>query len=1210
MKRPPLFSQVRKPLFWVSLALSLSFHVGGLYLFIRHSSSFLHVRSLEQKYRQNHPKIALLTPDGTPQALSQPPLSCSYPALQQSLSLCTPLTSSFPPLLEQTLDLEKKNRQLHGTQRRTSLTSLTHVNWKLQLPPFSVAELKKDSGPLAVSHMPFKWEKEKQKYTYCPDPEIFETKCPTELQKDFFYDTKCAFPILSIPTQSILKKHTWEGKSQSEVTFPSLDEMNKLTCSLGPLFPFEEIKERGTEPVQEKIFLEKTLCPQAHLIDRVTAYRPDFLETSKTIPPLSFLPRIPRESPPSVFKADCHVPLLMGLISKEVALNKESPQDTKKNGTAHQLKKEKGNLPLQKPLIPLDIGKEDTPHFLNIFSSIQSPSLSPFAPILPKKSSLPQIPSTPFKQFDQKPQKLCDDFVTIKAPYYFPCKEDAKAHSFAKMELTSLCLDIHTKTPKVSLFLYEHQIPFPIFAAANKPRSSAPLISKQIHFSSKSASLPPVQLSEMTEKKGAKRAKYIPSLPGEEEALPLPFCWNQNKQIPLVEKKESFQWPWKDQVSPLYFSCIPYSPLIRSRYAKPKKLIYTPCSKLPKIRQGELIPTAPHKIFSMEKEEKAISNLCWKQSKDPLIVGKKGWGEGRKSFEPLLETQMHKPLPSFPPSSISGGISMSHKREQAEKTIEIPPSSIPKIEQKSEPPLRVTHEISPLEKEADVQCQHSFWQPPHLPFFLDKGIEFDKKRIHFVEKKGALCEIFAPISSPPVFQGQISIHAPFTASIAQIPEIDRPLLLGVELKELKGQMPWDREGVENHLIEKMITSKNLGALQPQIDSLASEDKQLGHSSILKEAFPLSKPNFQAREQDASLSKGEDFIEALQGDLQMVSFQNHFTADVAYVENPNGSGYHFALTLQPNEKWDYAPPEQNFIFILDRSGSIKKHRYHTFKAALIKAIPYMNKGDSFNIILADSEIVSMSKTPLVWTPKVIKEVRTYLSQREYRGYFADKSGFRMLTEMTKFFDPNKENVVLFLTDGQSFKNIKKQRALFKKLSQKSRRGFSLFTAAASQGNNTTMLGLVSALNNGEFMYSSTHAAFPRKFAILIKHIKNLFAKDMHLQALPKNKASIQLYPSKAAYPPLYADHSYTVYGSTDKLEDFDLIVQGRLQRQWIHIKQHISFEDAKRAGHELQRRCALQRAYAHYFDYLENNDPHVLKQAEALLHHYQLHSNIR
>ncbi|WP_194847746.1 VWA domain-containing protein [Candidatus Neptunochlamydia vexilliferae] len=336
-------------------------------------------------------------------------------------------------------------------------------------------------------------------------------------------------------------------------------------------------------------------------------------------------------------------------------------------------------------------------------------------------------------------------------------------------------------------------------------------------------------------------------------------------------------------------------------------------------------------------------------------------------------------------------------------------------------------------------------------------------------------------------------------------------------------------------------------------------------------------------------------------LETATYDNEFETEVHYAKREDGKGYHFAVKMRPNKELSFGSPNQHVIFVVDGSSSIKKHRFGTFKEGVARALPYLREGDSFNIIVADSKLVPFSKSPMRYSKNSIAKAKRFLHERTYRGYFINYDAFDLLAKVTNYFDPERENIVVLLTDGHSFSTLKHHKEDFQELSEASKGRFSVFTATASQNNNLSMLDLVSTFNNGELMYSKTHAAFSRQLARLVRHIEHFVAKDVHIHTTSrKQDEGIEFYPNANTLPSLYSDHPYIVYGTIDELKDFDLILQGRSGEQWINVKQHITFRGAEKASYSIQKGFALQQAYICYDYFLKKDNPFFLSEAERIL----------
>ncbi|MDJ0652378.1 MAG: hypothetical protein QNJ27_05170 [Simkaniaceae bacterium] len=389
--------------------------------------------------------------------------------------------------------------------------------------------------------------------------------------------------------------------------------------------------------------------------------------------------------------------------------------------------------------------------------------------------------------------------------------------------------------------------------------------------------------------------------------------------------------------------------------------------------------------------------------------------------------------------------------------------------------------------------------------------------------------------------------------------------------------------LENYHKETLVASAAIALVNPELESSLSdsEKRSLNQSSRFTNAFLTEIPP--------------------PSHLETVSYHNEFETSVHYSKKEEGRGYLFSIQIKPSQNLHFASPNQHYIFVVDRSSSIKKHRFEVFKEGVGRALSYLEKGDSFNIVIADTEMIPLSETPTPWSKGSVSKARGFLTNQNYRGFFIHYNAFELLANVSNYFAPDKENIVVLLTDGHAFKSFQDHKNDFKKLSQESKGKFSIFTATASQGNNLLMLDLLSTFNSGELVYSKTNASFSRQLSVLIKRIESFIAKDIHINVTSiTNETKIAFYPNEKLLLSLYANRPYTVYGCIDELKDFALILQGRCGDKWINIKQTISFKHPKQATHSIKKRMAMQKAYAYYDLFLKNEDPSLLKKAQSIL----------
>lgn len=394
-----------------------------------------------------------------------------------------------------------------------------------------------------------------------------------------------------------------------------------------------------------------------------------------------------------------------------------------------------------------------------------------------------------------------------------------------------------------------------------------------------------------------------------------------------------------------------------------------------------------------------------------------------------------------------------------------------------------------------------------------------------------------------------------------------------------------------------------------------QENQASSGAIALAIPPLQeKPN---HEETKTLNQSSRFTNAFLTEipppshLNTVTYHNEFETSVHYTKREDGKGYQFAIKMQPREDFHFSSPHQNFIFVIDGSSSIQKHRYATFKEGVARAIGYLQEGDTFNIIVADAKVTPLSKKSLSYNRKSVREAQHFLEENKYRGFFINYNAFDLLADVSDYFDPNRENIVVLLTDGHSFKTIQEHKEDFQELASASKGRFSIYTATASQGNNLSMLDLVSTFNSGELMYSKTNAAFSRQLARLVKHVEHVVAKDIRIEpTMAQRDSGIAFYPSHESLPALYSDKPYTIYGTIDELKDFDLILQGKCGDEWINIKQHITFKHATKATESIKRGFAMQQAYVCYSYFLQDENPFFLHEAERILSPHHLPTAVR
>ncbi len=339
------------------------------------------------------------------------------------------------------------------------------------------------------------------------------------------------------------------------------------------------------------------------------------------------------------------------------------------------------------------------------------------------------------------------------------------------------------------------------------------------------------------------------------------------------------------------------------------------------------------------------------------------------------------------------------------------------------------------------------------------------------------------------------------------------------------------------------------------------------------------------------------------ELNTATLSEEFTTDVEITPHQNGKGYLFAITLEPISKKLFPRASQNFLFFVDKSGGIQKSRFDVFKTAVSKSLKYLEDGDTFNIVTFDSKITRFSPESTFYSASSKHAAKHFIETHSQSIRYAQPNLYKILMkahEMAKK-SPLPTSVIL-LTNGKTLEDFNTDNKDLSRLIKLNNDDFTLYTTCASQGNNHVMLEILSKLNKGSLMHSQTFAAFPRKVATVVKKAGNLLAQSIHVTTT-KSPCNIEFYPDPKIAKNLFSDRPYTIVGYSEKLCDFELILQGRLGKDFLNLKKEISLKEAVKGGKTLHKELAMYQAYDKYFEFLRCGNIANLDDAKTLLKPY-------
>jgi hypothetical protein len=407
-------------------------------------------------------------------------------------------------------------------------------------------------------------------------------------------------------------------------------------------------------------------------------------------------------------------------------------------------------------------------------------------------------------------------------------------------------------------------------------------------------------------------------------------------------------------------------------------------------------------------------------------------------------------------------------------------------------------------------------------------------------------------------------------------------------------IPGKRSEISPSLIS---LSKFSTTFSPQMDPsetniLLSQTREISSFSFtLHEALSINRASRQILHHMGDMPSLEE--------LQTYSLSDDFKIDVHILQKPDRTGYAFSLQLLPYDHECIEPIKNHVYFILDRSSSIESHRFSSFKNGIIQSLAQLHESSSFNIFTFDQNYDRISQTDLRPSKSSINYVKKQLDRLCQKWSSSFVTLLTLLEEIKKEAEKTDEPyTVIILSNGQFLKNLRFNKDALLQLFHQNNSNFTICTAAISDNNNTFMLDLLAKLGRGEFIYSQTHSAFPRKLAVMTKRLQRPLATDISVSLATSNEKATFSHFSQTA-PLLFADKLYHIYGQTEKLQDLHLVIQGKSGEKWINIVKKIDLKKAEK-NKEIAKEISSKEALAHIMNYIFTSDQSELAAARALI----------
>ena len=196
------------------------------------------------------------------------------------------------------------------------------------------------------------------------------------------------------------------------------------------------------------------------------------------------------------------------------------------------------------------------------------------------------------------------------------------------------------------------------------------------------------------------------------------------------------------------------------------------------------------------------------------------------------------------------------------------------------------------------------------------------------------------------------------------------------------------------------------------------------------------------------------------------------------------GYFMILVSPKYEVKQTEIIEKDFIFVLDRSGSMSGRKVEQAKAALRYCVQNLNDGDRFNLIVFNQDITSLAdrlnrgeewfggerwpdatvlSNQLIGVKDGWEKAFAFIDGIDGRGMTNINDA--LLTALAENPDPNRPRIIVFLTDGQPTIGVRKPAQILENVAKANRNLSRIFVFGVGYDVNVRLLDKMAADNGG-------------------------------------------------------------------------------------------------------------------------------------------------
>ena len=307
----------------------------------------------------------------------------------------------------------------------------------------------------------------------------------------------------------------------------------------------------------------------------------------------------------------------------------------------------------------------------------------------------------------------------------------------------------------------------------------------------------------------------------------------------------------------------------------------------------------------------------------------------------------------------------------------------------------------------------------------------------------------------------------------------------------------------------------------------------------------------------------------------VSDDNFGITLLTHRANEKEDGYFMLLVSPKYEVKQTEIIEKDFVFVLDRSGSMSGRKVEQAKAALRYCVQNLNDGDRLNIILFNEDIISLAdrlnrgeewfggerwRDSAVMSNELI-EVKDGQEKALAFTESISASGLTnindaLLTALAENPDPNRPRFIVFLTDGQPTAGVRNPALILENVAKANRGDRSrIFVFGVGYDVNDHLLDKMAADNGGTSNYVTPNEDIEDAVSSLFRKMNEPVLVDVGIDfgQIIKTK---QITPKNL--PDLFRGEQLTVLGRYEGHGDIVLQLRGIIGSEWHEFSKDIHF----------------------------------------------------